>query len=327
MLNIVSGQFTSVGEDLSNDYIIDLAWKDGTFMDPDRKTLALCTTSWDETDRRTENASLLTLTRSLLLTIYQYGIIPVMQLQLMTPFGRLIDFDATRFFHESVALGLSRSDDNGGIVPLTASYEFEEIHFSRYSHMARVIFDLKFHMQKIRDSANSISKKWKESLRVFPPKVELMNSALRGYDLQMTLVEFMHTVVLCGMWHPAASVIFTQHWNEQSLSRLRSSIDSALKFIQRSISLHIVPSIESMIVLTKFATQSASAETSTWQRFMSECLKLLQASDKLLIEVQRVAEVAQKTLLVSGLVFGNCVVLADCVFIPVIRMVSFSDRP
>lgn len=86
-----------------------------------------------------------------------------------------------------------------------------------------------------------MSRKWKESTRVITPKLRMLKTLLDGYQMKMNLIEFLHSVCLCGQWHPASATHFSQHWNDQGLTRLKSSVDSTTKTIQWTLQMRCIP--------------------------------------------------------------------------------------
>lgn len=319
MFDISSGRFSTIGEELEEDsYYLDINWVEGI---KDAVQLSSVDSLTKLNYSSIENGFLSVITNKLCLTVFQYGIIPIIQISITpTPQKQLSNLPVYPQDSNTVVLSVSENMTEKRFLSLSKRS------FMGHTTKASVIYELKFLVQSIKDTQNTMTRKWREALRVLPPKVELMNSALRGYEMNNGVVDFLHSVVLCGLWHPVASVIFTQHWNEQSLSRLRSTVSSTLKYIQRTIQLQIIPSIESMITLTRYtiillsmlhettvindyiafvfriATDSVPntwPHLNKWQRFSAECLHLLQASDSLLHEVSRVVDISQKTLLVS----------------------------
>lgn len=108
-----------------------------------------------------------------------------------------------------------------------------------------------FYQKKLEDTVSSLSKKWKDCLKTLSPKITLLQGLLTGYEMKMTPIEFLHSVTLCGLWHPVAHTSFSQHWNEQGISRLNSSIDSTTKYILRCLQFKIYPMIINMFFLVK----------------------------------------------------------------------------
>lgn len=247
ILDITLNRFSQVGEDLPEElFYVDIDWIEGSLPSAvqvqGQSDFAL-----KNNTTPVEKGYLLAATNDYNIIVYQYGIIPVQHFSVSPEGLRNIFHHQTELFRDDSLVTLTSHDH----VSEKRYIVFNHRGLLQHSTMANSIFHLKALTQSIRDSQNNMSRRWREALRVFPPKVELMNSALRGYELNNGIVDFLHSIVLCGLWHPAASVIFSQHWNEQSLSRLRSAVDSTLKYIERTLQLQIIPSIESMIMLAK----------------------------------------------------------------------------
>jgi len=62
---------------------------------------------------------------------------------------------------------------------------------------------------------------------------------LDGYQIKMSPIHFMYSICHSGLWHPAAVLSFSQHYNEQGLNRLRSSIDSTTSLIMKTLQIRI----------------------------------------------------------------------------------------
>jgi hypothetical protein len=286
LLDIANNRFSTVNQPMSEDeYIADIEWME----ECDRSSSLL------GSPKLTEVANLMVISNSSILTIYQYGAIPIVQIKLsVEEYLR----PSVSYFQNNLTAVCLQFDS---YYVKKGFYFISQRAIAQQYCMANVLHELKHLIQFIKDGQNNMIRKWRDALRVFPPKVELMSSALRGYDMKMGIVEFLHTIILCGLWHPASSVIFSQHWNEQSLSRLRSALDSTMKFMLRTVQLQIIPSIESMIILSRMAIDSVPLswpKRTEWEDFNAHCMNLLQATDSLLSEMSIVATISQKVLLV-----------------------------
>lgn len=113
--------------------------------------------------------------------------------------------------------------------------------FSSALKMSDLLSTMNTALKSIDDTLSSLNKRWKESSRIIPAKLALLKSLLEGYQYEGDIFDFFASVCMCGLWHPAAQTTFTQHWNEQGLARLRSSIDSTTKFIIRAIQFKLLP--------------------------------------------------------------------------------------
>jgi hypothetical protein len=133
---------------------------------------------------------------------------------------------------------------------LTCQPSLSEI-LTKLEHLASIQLLLNQYSKRIDEHVNNMSKKWKECIKTIPLKLSLLKTLIEGYQLNMSTVEFLHTVAVCGMWHPAASTSFSQHWNEQGITRLRSGIDATSRFIIRTLQLKVAPLATNISVLTK----------------------------------------------------------------------------
>jgi hypothetical protein len=68
-----------------------------------------------------------------------------------------------------------------------------------------------------------------------------MQTLLATYELQMTPIEFCYTISMCGLWHPAAATVFTQHWNDQGVQRLRATVDATSRSIVKMLQTKALP--------------------------------------------------------------------------------------
>lgn len=91
------------------------------------------------------------------------------------------------------------------------------------------LINLKSDIIVLQNLISSCLKKWKDALRPIGGKTTLLQGLLSGYQIAMSPLQFYYTVSMCGLWHPAAVMCFSQHWNEQGLSRLKNSFDSVSK--------------------------------------------------------------------------------------------------
>ncbi len=98
-------------------------------------------------------------------------------------------------------------------------------------YVAATILKLKAQVAGMYTSILTCSRKWKEACKTVLPKLGLLQTVLDGYQIKMSPIKFLYTVCQAGPWHPAAVLALTQHYNEQGLNRLRSSIDSTTNFI------------------------------------------------------------------------------------------------
>jgi hypothetical protein len=113
--------------------------------------------------------------------------------------------------------------------------------FKGLEHMVTIHMSVQTDLTKLHDMVSSYGRKWKEATRVVLPKLLLLQGVLDGYQLSMTPVQFMYFTAQCGMWHPAVQASFSQHWNEQGISRLRSAVDTTSNAIVRTLQLKAIP--------------------------------------------------------------------------------------
>ena len=92
---------------------------------------------------------------------------------------------------------------------------------------------------------------------------------------------------MCGAWHPAATAAFSQHWNEQGLTRLRSAVDLASKAAIKQLHLRAIP-IATNISLRCRELIAVSDATSgpLLQGFLAESEALLLKLDAALAEAR-----------------------------------------
>jgi hypothetical protein len=100
---------------------------------------------------------------------------------------------------------------------------------------------LECNLSRLQDIITGCGRKWKEAGKVVLPKMMLMQTLLDTYELKMSPVEFCFTISMCGMWHPAAAVAFSQHWNDQGLLRLRASFEAASRSIVKLLQTAALP--------------------------------------------------------------------------------------
>lgn len=90
-------------------------------------------------------------------------------------------------------------------------------------------------IDKMTQLVTNMDKKWKDIHKTMFAKLSLLQTLLTGYELNVSPLEFLYTVALCGKWHPASVTHFSSHWNDQGILRLRSDIDSTTKNMLKSI--------------------------------------------------------------------------------------------
>jgi len=118
----------------------------------------------------------------------------------------------------------------------------------QHMHIAAVILKLKADVASMHSLLLTCHRKWKEACKTVLPKLGLLQTVLDGYQIKMSPIHFMYSVCHSGLWHPAAILSFSQHYNEQGLNRLRSSIDSATNLIMKILQIRI-QSVATNIIL------------------------------------------------------------------------------
>ena len=113
--------------------------------------------------------------------------------------------------------------------------------FKGLEHIVNIHLAIQVDLAKLQDMVSNHGKKWKDATRVILPKLSLLQGVLDSYQLPMSPVQFMYVVAQCGLWHPAALSSFSQHWNDQGIARLRSTIDSTSNAIVRTLQLKAIP--------------------------------------------------------------------------------------
>lgn len=115
-----------------------------------------------------------------------------------------------------------------------------------HQHKTRLLLQMQKDLARINTLLLECGKKWRDAAKVIPMKLSLLASTLKGYEMNYTPVQFFYTIALFGQWHPAAQSSFGSHWNAQGIQRLRSSISSAAKDIEKRLEMYVIP------VLTNF---------------------------------------------------------------------------
>jgi hypothetical protein len=93
----------------------------------------------------------------------------------------------------------------------------------------------------LSESVAGLEKKWKDLNKVVLAKLSLLDKLLQDYQMDMSPIDFLYTVSLCGQWHPAAVAHFSQHWSDQGIARLKSDVDSSSKLVVRVLQLECLP--------------------------------------------------------------------------------------
>ena len=109
------------------------------------------------------------------------------------------------------------------------------------TRMARQLIEVLSDLSQAQALLLACARKWKDATKVIVAKMSLLRSLLEGYDLHMTPVEFMYSVVMCGHWHPAVITHFSTHWNAAGIARLLSAVDIASQSISKDICFRVLP--------------------------------------------------------------------------------------
>ena len=125
--------------------------------------------------------------------------------------------------------------------------------FKGLEHMVTIHLSVQADLTKLQDMVSNHGRKWKEATRVILPKLSLLQGVLDGYQLSMNPVQFMYVISQCGLWHPAVQASFSQHWNEQGISRLRSAVDSTSNAIVRTLQLKAIPTATNVCLRCRYA--------------------------------------------------------------------------
>ncbi len=112
-----------------------------------------------------------------------------------------------------------------------------------HGHIVQLQLSLMDNFSELYNIFSDCGRIWRDACKVIIPKVSLLKVLLESYQLRLTPVQFMHSISLCGMWHPAAATAFSQHWNDQGITRLKSTIDSAAVSVVNTLSLRASPLI------------------------------------------------------------------------------------
>ena len=126
--------------------------------------------------------------------------------------------------------------------------------FRWLEHSASLYLMIQADISKLQDIVVGHSRKWKDSTRVIIPKLSLLQGVLDGYQIVATPVQFMYTIAHCGLWHPAALTSFSQHWNDQGITRLRSAVATTSSSIIKSLQMRAVPIVTNIALRCRYVT-------------------------------------------------------------------------
>jgi hypothetical protein len=133
----------------------------------------------------------------------------------------------------------NHNDDNNNN-KLSMNIAYNEIYWLQQLSILQSIIN--YNINLISDYILLCHKKWKECCKVILPKLSLLQNLLNTYEIHCTSIEFLYMITLCGNnWHPCISIIFNQHWNEQSILRLNHNIELSSRSIIKMIHMKIIP--------------------------------------------------------------------------------------
>lgn len=139
----------------------------------------------------------------------------------------------------------NRSNSNTCEIPLINFLINYHIHCKQSENFVYMFTTL----HELSDMLLLFGRKWKEATRAIPAKLSLLQSVLDGYQLEYSPVEFLYSISLLGMWHPAASDNFSNHWNEEGITRLRSAIDSQSRTIIAAFVKKVIPEANKLYLI------------------------------------------------------------------------------
>jgi hypothetical protein len=118
---------------------------------------------------------------------------------------------------------------------------FDLSSFYTHWHVVKIKRSLTEKVSELYGLLSECGRKWRDACKIVVPKLSLLTDLLETYQLHLTPVQFLHSISLCGMWHPAAIISFSQHWNDQGITRLKSAVDTAAAFVVNTLSLTAIP--------------------------------------------------------------------------------------
>jgi len=132
------------------------------------------------------------------------------------------------------------NDNDNNHNKLSINITYNEIYWLQQISILQSIIN--YNINLISDYILLCHKKWKECCKVILPKLSLLQNLLNTYEIHCTSIEFLYMITLCGNnWHPCISIIFNQHWNEQSILRLNHNIELSSRSIIKMIHMKVIP--------------------------------------------------------------------------------------
>jgi len=188
-----------------------------------------------------DNSILISLNSNGIVSGYIFGIFPFFSIDISSLMSSSISVLPIICQSIPISLGIPISTNNGSIYMLDMNNLLCNRKYYWYEHLSTLYLMISSDLSRLHDMMISNGKKWKDANKVMIPKLSLLQNCLNGYQMQMDPVQFMYTITHCGLWHPAALTSFSQHWNDQGLTRLRSAIDSTSKAIVKQLYLRAIP--------------------------------------------------------------------------------------
>jgi hypothetical protein len=188
-----------------------------------------------------ENSILISLNSEGILAGHIFGIFPIFSIDIASLMSSTVSILPILCQSIPTSLGIPISTNNGSIYMLDFNSIIGNRKYFWYEHLSTLYLMISSDLSRLHDMMISNGKKWKDSNKVMIPKLSLLQNCLNGYQMKMDPVQFMYTITHCGLWHPAALTSFSQHWNDQGLTRLRSAIDSTSKAIVKQLYLRGIP--------------------------------------------------------------------------------------
>lgn len=202
----------------------------------------------------TEGSILISTTCDGLFCGFMYGIFPLFSIDMSKlSAGYCNKFKIIPTMSIPIHAGLCLEYENNANIVKYFSYNLNSLcnTFFIRNQLATYLSKITRDFNKLHDIIMIGGKKWKEAVKPIIPKLSLLQGLLDTYQLTMTPVEFMYTVTNCGLWHPAATTTFSQHWNEQGLSRLRSAVDTSSRTFIKQLHFRALPIATNIILKCK----------------------------------------------------------------------------
>lgn len=189
-----------------------------------------------------------------LISCYMYGIFPIYSIDVGVPdvlrcvsrnglYGSEIILESCRQGFVSIV----RLQCTTMVAPLATRW---------IDRMASLWLTIESDIDALLEMMSSLGRKWKDSTRTIVPKLALLQGLLDGYQITTPAIEFLHGIVLCGQWHPAAVAHFSQHWNDQGLARLKSAIDGTSKATLWVLQMRAIPVATNLTLRCRYSLAS-----------------------------------------------------------------------